>query len=196
MLTVMPDSKFLLIFLSLALFSGYVPLNRLLHKGHHFKSKFDDRIPRIDWFVYPYLPLYCAWLLVFISLMFFRSLVEVQQVFVATLICTGIAYPCFFFFPTYVVTPYPKGKGITTKLLQSLHVIDKQFNAFPSMHVFMTVLLTGFSSQWYPDHRALFSVCGAFITLSTVFTKRHYIYDIFGGIALGLLGYAGALYVV
>jgi membrane-associated phospholipid phosphatase len=175
---------------------GYLPFNNLLKKGYHFKSAWDDKVPLIPWTVYPYLFLYMPWMIWFYASLYFQPLALVKQVTLATLICTTIAYFCFFFFPTYVVTEYPKGNSLAFKLLQFLFVVDKQFNACPSMHVFMSVLFILFSWQQYPQFGLLFLFAGSLIIISTVLTKRHYMYDIAGGILVGIVGYLGARYVI
>lgn len=185
-----------LVILTASLIGGYVPLNRFLRKGVLWKCSLDDRVPFVDWFVYPYLPLYMVWIFIFFITLFFRPLIEVWEVFFAMLIVTSIGYSCFYFFPTYVHCTEPDGKGVTRRILQWLHGIDKAFNACPSMHVFMCMLLFFFSWQWLPEFWLLFFVAASSIIASTVLIKRHYLYDIVGGVLVGTIGYYGAHFIV
>lgn len=189
MLTALWTSPYWLISLSLVAFFGYLPLNRFLKKGYHWKSPLDDRLPLIPWFVYPYLFFYFPWMLIFYFTLYFRPLEDIQHVFVSTLLATSIGYLFFFFLPTYVITSYPKGKGPAIKLLQFLYVADKPFNACPSMHVFMTILVMLFSWSWWPEYGLLWLTLGVLISVSTVLTKRHYVYDVAGGVIVGVLSY-------
>lgn len=178
-----------LIVLCLALIGGYLPLNRFLRQGYHWKSRYDDKLPLMPLFVFPYLFFYAPWLFGFYFLVYFRPLVDIQQVFLTTLLATGSGYLFFYFWPTYVETPYPHGKGVAIKLLQILYVTDKPFNACPSMHVFMTTILMLFSWQWWPAYSLIWLGMAATICASTVLTKRHYLYDILGGVIVGAASY-------
>lgn len=182
-------SSLWLTLLCFVLIAGYVPLNRLLHTGHHWKSRWDDRLPLMPWFVFPYLFLYMPWMFGLYAFLYFRPLADIQQVFLTTLAAVTIGYVCFFFWPTYVITEYPKGKGLALALLQWLHLTDKPFNACPSMHVFMTTLLMLFSWQWWPAYWWLWVSLALVITISTVLTKRHYLYDVLGGVLVGFFSY-------
>lgn len=186
----------ILILFTAILMTGYIPLNRYLKKGVLWKSWLDDKVPFIDWFVYPYLPLYGLWLVLFFVTLLFRPLIEVLEVFIAMFIVTSIGYSFFYFFPTYVECTFPKGSSFARKFLQRLHVFDRPFNACPSMHVFICMLLFLFSSQWLPEFGLLFLIAASLIIASTVLIKRHYLYDIVGGIVLGFLGYYGSHFIV
>lgn len=190
------NSHFFLIIASAIMIIGYVPINKLLRKGFEFKNPVDDRIVLIPWYVFPYLLFYIPWLFLFYSSLFFQPLHTVQQVAFATFLSCLIGYFCFIFFPTYVITEFPHGHGLAFKLLQYVQRNDRKFNAFPSMHVYMVTILTMFSSVLYPQFMVIFVLMGTAVSVSTVFTKRHYVYDIFGGLFVGVVCTLLSLYFI
>lgn len=181
------NSHLFLIIASALMISGYVPINKLLRKGFEFKNPIDDRIVLIPWYVFPYVFFYMPWMFLFYTSLYFQPIHVVQQAFSATFLACLIGYISFIFFPTYVVTQFPKGKGTAFLLLQLIQRTDRKFNAFPSMHVYMVTILTLFSSILYPQFMMIFLLMGTAVTVSTVFTKRHYVYDIFGGLLVGVV---------
>lgn len=186
-------SPLILVVLCFFLISLYVPLNRFLKNGYHFKHHLDDKVPLIPWFVFPYIFFYAPWMVIFYLSLLARPIEEVQLAFTTTLIAVSIGYFFFFFFPTYVVSPYPEGKGISLSLLRLVHAVDKQFNACPSMHVYMTVILWFLTLGRSPLIGIIMTIPAVMVIIATVLTKRHYVYDIFGGIIVGVVAYGGAL---
>ncbi len=191
------SSRPVLLFIIVISMSGYNVLNNTLKQGRKFKHKLDDKVPFWPVFVYFYLVGYVAWFLLLIAYIFlFQPLVFVQQLTASIALASAIAYPFFLFFPTYVDSIYPTQKRVRHKLVRFLFKIDKPFNAFPSMHVYIATILTIYSSLLFPQLTVLFVLFGVTIAASTVLTKRHYLYDIPGGIVVGVVSSALALFLV
>lgn len=190
------NSRLFLVIASAVIISGYVPINHLLRKGKKLKHPIDDKIPLIPVYVFPYVLFYMPWMFLFFLSLLWQPLHIVQQVAFATFFSCLIGYFCFIFFPTYVVSPPVKGKTLAHKLLKLVELTDKQFNAFPSMHVYMVTILTLFSSIIYPQFTLIFLMMGTLVTVSTVFTKRHYLCDILGGLLVGIVCTFVSLYLI
>jgi membrane-associated phospholipid phosphatase len=78
------------------------------------------------------------------------------------------------------------GGELRSKLINYIYDHDGETNAFPSGHVYGSLLMTyylveaGFGWWWY--------VIGIAVSLSTLFVKQHYIVDIFGGLLWVIVG--------
>jgi membrane-associated phospholipid phosphatase len=64
-----------------------------------------------------------------------------------------------------------------------------RYDAFSSGHVYITTLLTLYLSRWHPRQRILWVLILVIASLSTLFTGRHYVLDVFGGYAVAFIGY-------
>ncbi len=176
----------LLLALNIIFVFGYVPLNRLKSGGKKPKTKYDDHVPFIPYFVYPYIVVYCLWILyTYLSIFWLPSFFG-KSLTLSTILGTTIGYFCFYFFPTYYECKYPEGSGLTYKLLQHIHKVDKPNNACPSMHVFMAIILFYYSLGNNLIKNLVFFIFCISIIVSTVLIKRHYLLDIFGGVFLSL----------
>lgn len=184
----------LLLLLNASLILTYIPINRTLNSGFQPKTRWDDIVPFIPIFVYPYVFLYTLWIVVMYAMAYWQGLANLEQVTIATGLATGIGYTCFLLFPTYVHCIEPKGTTFTARLLQLVHRVDYQNNACPSMHVYMSVLLIAFSwtSWWWLNLAVLAG--GLSIIAATVLLKRHYLLDIVGGLLVGLISVSAAHY--
>lgn len=73
----------------------------------------------------------------------------------------------------------------------------KPYGNFPSMHVALSVPVVGANYLAAGPLMGSFTlVWAALIALSTLYTKQHYILDVLAGIALGVLVFAGAAWVI
>jgi membrane-associated phospholipid phosphatase len=132
---------------------------------------------------------YIPWLSWFYLSLAWQPLVEVRHITVATLTAVTIGYTLFFTFPTHVVQQPDRRWGIWKKFYDFLVLTDKDFNACPSMHVYMCVILSFFMVQRSSSLviELLVVSLGLLIIVSTVLTKRHYVYDVAGGIIVGII---------
>jgi membrane-associated phospholipid phosphatase len=103
------------------------------------------------------------------------------------------AFVIFLTYPTMASRPAEViGNGFAVWGLRFLYDADPPYNCFPSLHVahsFVSALTC------YRVHRGVgivAMICAALVGLSTLFTKQHYILDVFSGVLLA--GAAHALF--
>ena len=183
------SSRDFLIFLSLSVFVLYIPLNRIIKEGRHLKHRWDDHVPLVPFFVFPYLFFYFPWIVWFYGSLYYRPLIEVQQATFATVISGIIGYSVFIFFPTYVDQHKVANDSWAGWFLERVYMHDRRVNAFPSMHVTVTIMLLLFTWQRSVVMGMIFLPVGGAIIVSTVLTKQHYLYDIAGGFFLGVFSF-------
>jgi len=112
----------------------------------------------------------------------------------------GIYFTCalgiaiFLLFPTYVVLPEIARVDYLSKLLLSVMVAGGRYDALPSAHVYITTILAFFYWKWRTDYGWLWFSILLIVSLSTLFTKQHYILDVIGGTVTGWLGYLFGLW--
>ncbi len=100
----------------------------------------------------------------------------------------------FYLFPTYIIDPELPGSDIFSKTLLFLQSMDGDYAAFPSAHIYVTVILALFFDKWFPRYRWLWLFIYIVIALSTLFTQQHYILDVIGGTLYGWLGFRFGLW--
>ncbi len=181
--------RFGLYALVFAIQSLYMPLNHGLKQGVIFDSRWDAYIPLWPEWIVPYAicwPLWVAcygWACLRMEEKLYRSFIVASVLATVTAICT------FTFYPTYVIRPVLVGQDWATEWLRILYARDGLFNAFPSGHVYLTTILALFWSLWYPRWRWAWIGFAAIVALSTLFTRQHYLPDLFGGVALAVVSY-------
>lgn len=143
-------------------------------------------VPYVLW--YPLIALSGVWILLKSDERQFRS-------FAAGFICTcTLGVMTFYLFPTYIIDPEVPGSDIFSKTLLFLQSIDGDYAAFPSAHIYVTVILALFFDRWFPSYRWLWSFIYVMIALSTLFTQQHYILDVVGGTVYAWIGYRFGLW--
>lgn len=107
----------------------------------------------------------------------------------------------FILLPTTNVRPDVLGNGIGEILIRFVYSMDAPTNLFPSIHCLVSWLcFTGirgrsYVPRWYRIFSAVFAVA---VFASTLFTKQHYIVDVFAGVVIAeiccLVGQKTCLY--
>ena len=172
----------------LLLGSGYFLLNQPRESTYFLETAIDDWIPLVPGFVFPYVSLYL--LLVLSVWRFFKAETRIFSL-AALAVCIDLVLSDIFyiFFQTRIERPVVSGPDVSSDILRWIYSIDEPFNAFPSLHtssaVLCTLLWRRVGSRFWP----IILVWAVFIVASTVLTKQHYIVDIFGGIAVGIVSY-------
>ena len=140
------------------------------------------------------IPLVPAWALAYGTVYLFLILLpiflvrreqHVRQTFVAYLAVWVAAYGVFILYPTRASRPgHVFGDGFAAWGLRLLYDADPPYNCFPSLHVahsFVSALTC------YRVHRrvgiAALAAAGL-VGVSTLFTKQHYVVDVFAGALL------------
>lgn len=187
------DSLVALFITIFVLTGGYqvylLPQKHQLRKPLDLNTTVDDWIPFKPRWVWAYCFLYYPFLVsVILTMNDLRHFSYVITSFILLLILQVLVA---FLIP--VKTPdswrnYDPDNSRSEKFLSNLQIIDRGGNCFPSMHV-SAVFLTLFHilanvSDWLNPWIWLMFAVTLLISVSTVFTKQHYVVDIPGGIAL------------
>lgn len=100
------------------------------------------------------------------------------------------AYVVFLLYPT--VAPRPDavvGEGFAAWGLRFLYDADPPYNCFPSIHVAHSFVSALACSRVHPRLGRVAIGCAALVAISTLFTKQHYVADVFGGAVLAWVAY-------
>ena len=174
----------------LLLFYAYFPLNSLREPVHSLELLVDHHIPVVAAFVFPYLSLY-----VLLAISLWRFLQAESRIFVITAVAISldlaISYLVFIFYQTRVERPDILGSDVSSSILRWVYSLDKPFNAFPSLHTSLSTLLALLWGRVGSRTQPAIALWALLIIASTLFTKQHYIADVFGGVAVALISYFG-----
>jgi membrane-associated phospholipid phosphatase len=170
----------------------YVIINRLmghLGGGTTFEIWLDQYIPFWPQWVVPYL-LAIVWWGVAILWAYLKMEDSLYTVFiVGWVFACLIGYSIFIFYPNYVVRPQVTGVGWAEWLIRFIYDNDRAYNAFPSQHLWDTVIITLVWVRWKPRWRWPLWGFTVIVALSTAFTGQHWIVDVVGGTLLAVIGY-------
>ena len=183
---------------SISLIAGlqllYLPLNQTLSGGIAPALAFDAKIPVQPQWVFIYLAAIPIWVLTLVwsTSKMDNRMFRISAITALLAVLTGVL--TYWLFPTYVIRPAVPGHDLASNILRWVYANDQTYNALPSSHVYLTVLICIMWSLWKPRWRWLWiGLCGL-ICLSTLFTKQHYILDVISGLFLGILaGWLGWL---
>lgn len=175
--------NWLLLLLSLLSFGGYVFTNKRQSK-YYFNIRLDAKITLIPSFVIPYLLLLPY--LLFTYLAFLNNLLT--HLFATSMLIANISATIFWFvFPNGVKRDVAHDYGILEKIINVIYWLDGDTNGFPSGHVFHSIICSYFLSLLLPNLVLLWCILGFFISISTIFTKQHYVLDIVGGVIFAVV---------
>ena len=138
-------------------------------------------------------PIYLSYFLFpFLPMLVIRQEELIRRTFLAWLMVWMVGYACFLVYPTILPRPIGEiGEGFFAWFLRGIYDADAPRNCLPSLHVaspFVAALAC------WRVHRGVGLAAGlwaSLVALSTLFTKQHYVADVFAGIVL-----AGAAYAV
>lgn len=166
------------------LFGLYYPLNRRKN-CKYIKFGIDDRVPLIPIFTIPYLSFY---LWIFIPILLFWNKSILTPFLIAQVIATFTATIVWTIFPTGVKRPNSlSSTNIFNKLLKIIYTHDHDVNACPSSHVFTSLISSYYLATFSPSNFFLIYAVGTLISLSTIFTKQHYIVDVLVGVIWAII---------
>ncbi len=180
--------RFLLVILIWCIQMIYIPTSNRIIGGIEPKLPIDIFPVWAVW-VLPYVLCLPLWFIGIVWAIFkmedhlFRSLIA------AFLLTCTVSISIFIFFPTYVKPAIFHANDIFTEVLRFIHKNEGRYDAFPSGHVYITVLLALFYNQWYPRYKIYWVLILMIVSFSTLFTHQHYIADIAGGMVVALLGF-------
>ncbi|WP_298965681.1 phosphatase PAP2 family protein [uncultured Roseibium sp.] len=163
-------------------------------------SYFDERIPFVPWWVWIYSGLYYPFIIS--PILAISSMTEFYVICFSYYLLLFFHVVISYFFPRKTPTEWRnyEVKSAASRMLKFVQSIDKGGNCYPSMHVAVAFLAGWHWFYYYPELSwTTYTIAGvlAIISLSTLFTKQHFVADIIPGACLGtfaFLIYKFALY--
>ncbi|NWG07785.1 MAG: phosphatase PAP2 family protein [Chloroflexi bacterium] len=171
----------------------YTPTSLFMEGGIEPKLPWDVFPLQVGW-VIPYVACYPLWVFALGWLVWKMDEQRFRRAIAGLFFTCTLGVSIFLLFPTYVTQTEIPGIDFLSKLLLSIQVAGGDHDAFPSAHVYITTILALLYSDWYPQQKWLWFVIVIIVSLSTLFTKQHYIVDVFGGYITGWLGYRFGLW--
>jgi membrane-associated phospholipid phosphatase len=173
----------ILLIMLLAVKSMYLPLNRRKSK-YYFESAFDKYIPLVPWFVIPYIA-YFPFIILAITRLW--NTPHITAMLTSMIIAYVVAIVVWYIWPNGVARPSIEASTLMHRLLAFVYKSDGDTNGFPSAHVFVSLMCGYYLALTFPQYAAAAWLSAGIITLSTLFTKQHYIFDIPGGVLVFVL---------
>ena len=167
----------------------YIPINRTVQGGVILSLPWDAYVPFWPIWAVPYLLSILWWMASFIWAAWKMDDARFRALVVATLAVMLTAYAVFVLYPTYVERPVLVGHSWQIDLVRSIYSNDRLNNAFPSAHVYTTILIALFWWDWRPKSRWLWAAIAIVVILSTLFTGQHNLPDPIGGIIWACAAY-------
>ncbi len=166
----------------------------------------DRLIPVIPWMVVPYMALYLYYPVTLFctpkdDVSRLELIVGVQMLSLATLGCTVIflVLPVEIDMRDQIPSDVLQGDGLYSTLFSYMHAMDEPWNAWPSIHIAHSYFLTRSISRWMKIRSAESRLVKGFISLvwieffllsiSIMTTKQHYVWDLFTGMIVGIIGW-------
>jgi membrane-associated phospholipid phosphatase len=164
----------------------YLITNRLLSGGIAPKLPVDDLIPLWPVWTIPYLLIIPLWIAFLVWSVLGMDDARFRRLISAGLITEYVSIAVFVLYPTYIIRQEVTTVGDPLGLIRYLYSIDETYNALPSMHMSLTVLLVLHFWNWQPRLRPLLAALVPVVILSTLFTRQHYVLDLVAGAALAV----------
>jgi membrane-associated phospholipid phosphatase len=187
-----PTQRRILFLTLLAVLSLYLVINRLMSwqgNGTSVEIWLDQYVPFWPIWVVPYV-LSILWWGVAALWAYLKMEDSLYVAFITGWISAClIGYAIFIFYPNYMVRPQVIGTGWAERLIRFIYANDQTYNAFPSQHLWDTVIITLIWSRWKPKWRWPLWSLTLIVAMSTLFTGQHWIMDVIGGTLLGMVGY-------
>jgi len=101
------------------------------------------------------------------------------------------ALTIFWIAPSQMERPDFQPNGLSEQALDWFYKIDAGFNVFPSLHVANVAYIACLARHFRKKvlSMGVFIMC-VLISMSTLFVKQHYLFDLPAGFLIGCLGYA------
>ena len=155
----------------------------------------DAELPFVAWMVIPYYSFYlyfpwAAWVGAQEQyreqgLLFFQRLI----------VSAWIAFACFLIFPVEINlrSQALDAEGVLGWMMSALHHADAPYNAWPSIHVLLSILVVFFvrfvsmnNGTWTTPIAVIVWISCALLVASTALIKQHYVFDGISGTALAV----------
>jgi membrane-associated phospholipid phosphatase len=156
------------------------------YKFYVLENFIDRAIPLVPEFYWIYILYYP---LCFTPIFILKDIDIYRKVALSFFLEFLIAFLIFLIIPVRMIQPEITGTSISEIALKKLYNFDPGFNVFPSLHVANMVLITfifyDFSKFW----GRVFLGLTILISVSILFVKQHYFWDIPSGVLLGWVVY-------
>lgn len=146
----------------------------------------DDAIPYLPLFQYPYLLCYVVVAGLFLIT---RDPRRLDRAFLAIGGANVVAFVIFALLPVMGPARDLVSQDARSGVLQFIHVVDNRFNAFPSLHVtnpWMVALISLCERRW-GWKTLLFLAIAISVSMATLFVRQHYLADVAAGMGLAFL---------
>lgn len=154
----------------------------------------DRAIPFFDWSIWIYLTLYLYFLLpMIVTARDDRGLLRLFYLYKALLLVTLISFAVFLVLPCEIrlLDQLPTGlhdRGLLGFAYQTLHGIDRPWNAWPSLHVSLSVMIVFYVTHLRRGRgvsNVLLWVHWLLLAASITTTKQHHLVDLVTGVLFG-----------
>jgi len=167
----------------------YIPLNRRIgfsDSGIELMIGWDKLMPVWPVWVVPYFLSILYWY--GSGWVFGRGLVEIEfRRYVFSMVMVMLVSFCLYaLWPTYVERPVVEESGVFGTWLKWVYSHDNNYNAFPSSHVYFTVVTSYFWWKLVKGKGWLWVLIVGVVAASTVLTGQHHLLDPVAGLLLGL----------
>lgn len=156
---------------------------------HFLNIPIDDKIPFIPEFMFIYIGAFIQWSCC-IYIVFKQETKLGYKSCSALTIGSIIGFIIFMVYPTATKRPEVIGQGISYDLCRLVYSIDNIICAFPSFHCFCSTIIILIYKECKDVSRRFIIVniiYSILVFASTLFTKQHFIVDIFPGILLAFV---------
>ncbi len=159
----------------------------------------DHAIPFVDWSILIYYTIFAF----YVALPFSAPKNDVgrRELLVAIqfiALASWLAYVVFLFFPAEIRLRYhpdvqeQMATSWAAPLYGWFHWLDRPYNAWPSLHVTQTFLAAMAISRWWKARGLHLRIIAMWVlwtalTISTLTTKQHFLWDALSGLTLGLV---------
>lgn len=179
MILMLPTQTIVLAAFALSGIAMYRPINCLTSR-RFFATRLDPLVPLVPIFVIPYLSFF-----LFLGAML--VLASVAPWGPESLLAVGVAgwsASVVWYWGRFGVRrpSLPEGAGVMTRAVATIYRFDNVNNAFPSSHVFYSLISSYYLALFFPSFAWVIWIWGSIIAVSTVLVKQHYLPDIAGGI--------------
>ncbi len=147
-------------------------------KFYELDTGIDRAIPFVPWFIWLYLLYYpfC-----FTPIVLLNNRDTFRRIAAGFLMEFVLAFIVFLTFPVKMIRPEVTASSLSTKAVALLYSIDPGFNVFPSLHVANSLFVALIFYRYSKPVGILFMLIAVLISISTLYVKQHYLFDIVTG---------------
>ncbi len=167
---------------------GYLAINAVspFLSAHSLSTALDERLPFVPIFIVVYL---LGYPLPVVPYFIVKDRSRFERVVMAYFFVLTVSFLVFLIYPAKIIRPEPSGMSYFYAWIYGFqHAADGPYNTFPSLHVSMATIATLACFDWHKKH-AWMLVWPVLIAVAALLIKQHFIYDVVGGMALGVITY-------